>query len=184
MKRSELLRILIVCTIGLAACADDTTPARDTAQVAAEPEWTTTPTGIGALRAGTTVSQARAQFARELAGLDSAEQGCTHVRMAGVPGEVRAMVSNGILARIEVIDSAVPTRRGARVGDTEARIDSLYGGRVTREPHKYTDGRYLVVRAEEPSDSNFRLIFETDGERVTQYRVGQLPEVAWVEGCS
>jgi hypothetical protein len=27
-------------------------------------------------------------------------------------------------------------------------------------------------------------VFETDGQRVTNYRVGRKPEVQWVEGCS
>jgi hypothetical protein len=28
------------------------------------------------------------------------------------------------------------------------------------------------------------LVFETDGNRVTMFRGGRLPEVKWVEGCS
>ena len=37
-----------------------------------------------------------------------------------------------------------------------------------------------------PSDPAlpYRLVFETDGERVTRYRAGRLPEVEWVEGCA
>ena len=34
------------------------------------------------------------------------------------------------------------------------------------------------------ADSAYRLIFETDGQRVTEYRAGLLPAVEWVEGCS
>lgn len=93
------------------------------------------------------------------------------------------MIVDGRVVRIEVKDSLVATDRGARVGDGEARIDSLYRGMVTVEPHKYTDGHYLVVTPA-AADSGLRLIFETDGSRVTEFRVGRLPEVAWVEGCS
>ena len=51
------------------------------------------------------------------------------------------------------------------------------------EPHKYVEaGHYLIVSS--PSDTTRQLVFETDGKRVTSYRVGRTPEVRWVEGCS
>jgi hypothetical protein len=93
------------------------------------------------------------------------------------------MVVGGQVARVEVSDSAVATTAGARIGDTEARINRLYSGRVQTTPHKYTDGRYLTVRGS-GADSVHRLVFETDGQRVTRYRGGRMPEVEWVEGCS
>jgi hypothetical protein len=93
------------------------------------------------------------------------------------------MVVNGQVARVEVSNAAVATTAGARVGDTEARITALYPGRVQTTPHKYTDGRYLTVRGA-AADSVHRLVFETDGQRVTRYRGGRMPEVEWVEGCS
>ena len=76
------------------------------------------------------------------------------------------------------------TELGARVGDTEARIESLYGGHVSIQPHKYLEkGHYLVVTPAAPSDSNKRFIFETDGVRVIEYRAGSLPTVSFVEHC-
>jgi hypothetical protein len=88
------------------------------------------------------------------------------------------------LARVVGRGSAVATVVGARIGDTEARIDSLYRGRVTVQPHKYTNGHYLVVRSATAADTTHRIIFETDGKVVTRFRSGRMPEVAWVEGCS
>jgi hypothetical protein len=93
------------------------------------------------------------------------------------------MVVDGRVARVETQDSAVATDRGGRVGDSESRIDSLYSGRVTVEPHKYVNGHYLIVAPETAGDSS-RIIFETDGARVTRLRAGLLPAVGWVEGCS
>jgi hypothetical protein len=29
----------------------------------------------------------------------------------------------------------------------------------------------------------FRIVFETDGQRVTRFRAGRLPAVQYVEGC-
>jgi hypothetical protein len=94
------------------------------------------------------------------------------------------MVVDGRIARVEVFDSTVVTNHGARIGDTEATIDSLYPHRVTVTPHKYTEGHYLLVAPRDSTDSGLELVFETEGGRVTQYRAGRLPEVEYVEGCS
>jgi hypothetical protein len=95
------------------------------------------------------------------------------------------MVIDGRIARLDVRHPAtVRTAEGAGIGDSEARIHPLYPGRVEVQPHKYTDGHYLIVTPSAPAESTFRMIFETDGTRVTTYRTGRLPEVGWVEGCS
>jgi hypothetical protein len=82
---------------------------------------------------------------------------------------------------VEVRDTSTATARGARVGDSEERIKSLYGGRVEVTPRKYSDGHYLTIKSE---DGRFQIVFETDGHKVTSYRAGLLPAIAWVEGCS
>ncbi|MFL5569051.1 MAG: hypothetical protein ACJ772_00590, partial [Gemmatimonadaceae bacterium] len=62
------------------------------------------------------------------------------------------------------------------------RIKSLYAGRLTTTPHKYTPGaHYLTVTS--PSDPNARIVFETDGSKVTEYRSGRTPAVEYVERC-
>jgi hypothetical protein len=85
--------------------------------------------------------------------------------------------------RFDIRDTTVATETGARVGDAESRIMSLYRGRVSVQPHKYTGptGHYLIVT--QPEDSTLRTIFETDGQRVTTFRVGRMPAVGYVEGC-
>ena len=52
--------------------------------------------------------------------------------------------------------------------------------------HKYVaGGHYLTFVPDDPADADLRLIFETDASsKVTQFRAGRLPEVAYVEGCS
>lgn len=173
-------RLLVATLLVIAACRAEEVAERpaDSARVV---RWSVSAGGLGALRVGMTVEQARAALGAPF-GPDSTA-GCHHAPIAGAPGRVLAMIVDGRVVRIEVKDSLVATDRGARVGDSEARIDSLYRGAVTVEPHKYTDGHYLVVTPA-AADSGLRLIFETDGRRVTEFRAGRLPEVAWVEGCS
>jgi hypothetical protein len=93
--------------------------------------------------------------------------------------DLLVMLVDGVVARVDVIGPSVATSAGAHVGDSEARIQELYPA-ARAEPHKYTDGKYLVVDA---ADGR-RLVFETDGMKVTRYRSGAVPAVDWVEGCS
>jgi hypothetical protein len=93
------------------------------------------------------------------------------------------MVEGGSIARVEVVSGTTATTEGARVGDSEDRIQQLYPGRVVTTPHKYTSGHYLTVKPIDAADSLNRLVFETDGHRVTEYRAGRLPQVEYVERC-
>jgi hypothetical protein len=92
------------------------------------------------------------------------------------------MIAGGLIARVDVDTLPVATSAGARVGDSEARVDSLYPGRVAVRPHKYEDGHYLVVTPDR-ADTTLAIVFETSGGRVTRYRAGRRPMVEYVEGC-
>jgi hypothetical protein len=103
---------------------------------------------------------------------------------AGIPFGVNVMVVKGKIARIDVDTGAVTTEDGAKIGDTEERIKSIYGDELQIEPHKYIEaGHYMTVMGDSASAGK-ALVFETDGKRVTMFRAGRLPEVKWVEGCS
>src|SRR5918998_1464389 len=100
---------------------------------------------------------------------------CEYARARGAPAGLRFMLHEGQVARVDADSAAVPTTRGVRVGDSEARVRQLYGTAVREEPHKYVaGGRYLIVRA---ADTASQLVFETDGRVVTRFRGGRLPEV-------
>jgi hypothetical protein len=186
MTISRLSAALALTSFAAVACTTEKReaprPADSSPTAAPAEEWSISHRGIGPLRVGATVAEARSAFGAAFSP-DSVAKGCHHVGVSGSPGRVLAMVVDGRVARVETQDSAVATDRGGRVGDSEARIDSLYSGRVTVEPHKYVNGHYLIVAPETAGDSS-RIIFETDGARVTRLRAGLLPAVGWVEGCS
>ena len=149
------------------------------------------PDGMGPLRVGMTVDEARRALghleplgpaAGDVEG-DSA-LACQHAESARLGAGVLVMLEGGRVVRVEVDSGGAATAEGARIGDTEARIGELYPGRVTVLPHKYTDGHYLYVRPAEPSDTTRLIIFETDGRVVTRFRGGQKPQVEYVEGCA
>jgi hypothetical protein len=41
-----------------------------------------------------------------------------------------------------------------------------------------------VYTPQTAQDKEFRIVFETDGNRVDRFRAGRLPEVKFPEGCS
>ncbi|HWL40464.1 MAG TPA: hypothetical protein VNO75_09515 [Gemmatimonadaceae bacterium] len=102
---------------------------------------------------------------------------------AGIPEGVSVMVVRGKLARIDVDTGAVTSAEGAKIGDTEERLRSLYGDDAQVTPHKYIEkGHYFTVHGDSASRGK-ALVFETDGQRVTMFRAGRVPEVSWVEAC-
>ena len=103
---------------------------------------------------------------------------------AGIPEGVSVMVVKGKIARIDVDTGSVTTEDGAKIGDTEDRIKSIYGDEVNVEPHKYIEGGHYMTVLGDSARAGKALVFETDGKLVTMFRGGRLPEVKWVEGCS
>jgi hypothetical protein len=171
---------------GMPDAAADSIPApvppeaADSAEAPSDP-WAVSVTGAGDIRIGMRLPDLMPYLAEgtDTTGIGG---GCRFVSVTGAPDSVGFMVESGRLARIDVRGGPTPTAEGARVGDEESRIEELYPD-LRRMPHKYTDGNYLIV-IPIPGDTLHRYVFETDGERVTQYRAGVYPQVEWVEGCA
>lgn len=102
---------------------------------------------------------------------------------AGIPDGVSVMVVKGKIARIDVDTGSVTTEEGAKIGDTEDRIKSLYGDDLQIQPHKYIQGGHYMIVPGDSASAGKAMVFETDGQHVTMFRAGRLPEVEWVEGC-
>ena len=203
MMRATALSALLLCAAcGSREAADAMSRTADSI-VAAAPEgapaapsapadtgWVMRPDGLGPLRVGMTLDEARAALGGDLAmpgtagGVDEGPDRCDYPRSARLPAGAMVMVQGQRVVRVEVDSGTLATAEGARIGDPEARIQQLYPGRVTVQPHKYTDGHYLVVRPADASDTTHLLVFETDGRVVQRFRAGQKPQVEYVEGCS
>jgi len=108
------------------------------------------------------------------------ENECTYAYTRSLPG-LYIMVIDGVVARIDVDKGDYTTPEGARLGDSEEKIRKLYP-KVEVEGQRYVpEGHYLIVRS---PDGSRAIIFDTDGKKVTAFRVGRMPEVEWVEGCN
>jgi hypothetical protein len=139
--------------------------------------------GIGPLRAGMTLAEARTALGTLdiRAGADTL--GCDYIHSRNLPSGVNVMIVEGKVARIDVKTREVTTTEGARVGDSEQRVLSLYGKRASVGPHKYTDGHYVTIKPTS-GDTTHLIVFETNADTVTYYRAGRVPYVQYVEGCS
>ena len=171
VTHSRILCLLLV----LAGCKSESS----------KEDWTISIRGYGPIETGMTLAEASAAASRSFGKPDMGSAECDYVQFDGdTTRALNFMLVEGRIARVDIHDSTIATNHGARIGDSEARIEQLYAGRVTSLPHKYVDGHYLVVGPASPADSGNLIIFETDGNKVTTYRTGRVPEVEFVEGCS
>jgi len=138
--------------------------------------------GVGAVRFGATVDVAARAAGGTVA--HPPEGSCGFVSFRALPRGVRFMVSYDTVVRADVDSATIATDAGARVGMTEDSVQHLYANRLRVTPHKYVRGaHYLTSIPGAPADTLHRIVFETDGKRITRYRAGLVPYVENVEGC-
>lgn len=143
------------------------------------------PDGLGQIQIGMTLDDAVSMGV--LNENPTMKQDCDFVYPAvgaGIPDGVSVMVVKGKIARIDVDTGAVTTEDGAKIGDTEDKLKSIYTGDLQVEPHKYIEGGHYMTVMGDSASAGKAIVFETDGKNVTSFRAGRLPEVKWVEGCS
>lgn len=159
------------------------TPATDTSRAASTGDTLrASVAGVGPVRFGATLDVA----ARAAGGTVARPPGgsCGFVSFRALPHGVRFMVSYDTVVRADVDSATIATDAGARVGMSEDSVQHLYGRRLRVTPHKYVSGaHYLTSIPGAPADTVHRIVFETDGVRVTRYRAGLVPFVENVEGC-
>ena len=170
--------------IGAATSIDTAMPPQAEAPAASgkskTPDMSVTEYGIGPIRASMTVAQANTAMGGGFAAPRGGATGCSYAVLTKAPRGLAVMLENGKVARAEVRSGSIATADGARIGDSEARIKSLYPGAAVT-PHKYlAGGHYLTVTGSNPAN---RIVFETDGNNVTSYRSGKTPAVEYVERC-
>jgi hypothetical protein len=146
--------------------------------------------GIGPIRVGMTIdeaSQAAGVKSVKLFGGFSTEY-CTYIELLGVPKGINFMVTKNRIARVDISNKRISTIRGAKIGDTEDRIFSLYPGQIKATRHEYAwrtfnNAKYLTFVPKDDADKNYRIVFETSKNRVFSFHSGKLPEVMYIEGC-
>lgn len=185
-SRSNKTPVLLLSVLVACAESEPREVTEDPTASAATPSdtsWTVTASAFGPVRFGMSVAEASAAlpggFTRP-----TASAGCNYAYPAGGPRGVSFMVENAVVVRMDVDSGVVRTAEGAGLGESQVRLRELYQDRITVQPHKYETGHfYFIVRPAASADSGFRIVFETDGSKVTRYRAGLRPPVEYVERC-
>lgn len=195
VRTSTLVALVLVagaCTVEKNAGSTDTgaakapPPAPDSTSTPAPPAttpWTVVPSGIGAITVGMTVDDLKRVGGDFATKPNTSTAECTYVHPTNVPAGVMVMLAKGTVARVDVDSAGVISDAGIAVGDSASRVAAAYSSAVTTTPHKYVQGgQYLTVRPT-AGDANLRMVFESEGGRITRFRSGRVPEVEFVERC-
>lgn len=111
------------------------------------------------------------------------DQGCTTARSADVPG-VYAILEDGKVRRITIGEgSKVKLAEGIGVGSREGQLKAKFPS-FREEPHKYEEApaKYIGSHDLKPGASGWRFEIASTG-KVSRIHVGQMPVLAYVEGC-
>ena len=152
------------------------------AQTKRAPVYVVTYDSFGKVKVGMTVSKASKALGVPLVRDAGYDGNCYYVFLKHGFKNVAFMMDGRQIVRIDINGKEYSTDKGAKVGDTEAKIKRPYKGMYKVSPHKYIDhAHYIEV---EMKGGKYSIIFETDGKRVVTYRVGKPEQVGYVEGCS
>ncbi len=140
---------------------------------------------LGPVNFGMTLTEASAAAGVPIVPLSSTpNRVCDYYKPASGLSGVNFMVAKGQISRVDIESNRITTIHGAKIGDTEAKIKSLYPNQIQVSRLANSEkGKLLTVIPERASDSNFRIMFETDGQQVRRIKAGKLPEVGYIEGC-
>lgn len=146
------------------------------------PKSSVTTVGIDAVVFGMTVNQANEAVGGEFVPVDAASGDCFLVRPQGGPLGVVLTVTQGTIERVDITNPDITTRSGAGVGMTEQGLAELFGASLTTVPSD--GGNQVIFTPSDAGDAQFRVIFETNGETVTSFRAGRVPQVEPTTPCS
>jgi hypothetical protein len=197
---------IAILSLALAACSAERSPTADDAATAAAADPAPVAeavtaraiadagdarmNGYGALDLGLTSEEARAEWTGgALQGKPDPRDpaACFHMSPAGQssPAQLAFMFENDLLVRYSAESPAIAAPGGGKVGMDEATLQSLYDGTLETLPHKYVQGGKVLRSAEDGGGLPSKLAFELDAAgKVTSWRVGMVPQVDYVEGCS
>jgi hypothetical protein len=177
MKKSNLISLIFIVAVL------SVLPPQASAQGERARRFVVSYDGFGPVKIGMTLSQAsKALGMRVTRDAGYVGDDCYYATPKGDFKGIAFMMAGTRIVRIDVESGNHSTDKGAKIGDAEARIKRLYKGEYKVSGHKYFPaGRYIEV---EIKGGRYSIIFETDGKRVTTYRVGRPEQVGYVERCS
>lgn len=144
--------------------------------------WTISSRGLGPIHAGITIEQAAHLLKSPLTTYDNAplEVSCDFVYPSQDKDRIAFMVSDGHINHAVISTPDITTRSGAKVGDSTARLKSLFGAQLQITPHEYEEGFYYFIWE---NSHSYGVKFEVVNDKVVQIYAGD-ESIQFVEGCS
>ena len=108
---------------------------------------------------------------------------CFLVTPDEAPEGITFWVVEGTVERGDIDTVEIGTRSGGRIGRTEDWIRHAWPDHIQASPLPDGSGNLLAFVPQDESDQEFRIMFQTDGEKVIRMWAGRLPWVAELGGC-
>ncbi|WP_414493590.1 hypothetical protein [Stenotrophomonas maltophilia] len=149
--------------------------------------------GFAGAKLGAGIAEVRTGFGTPLQGLgtdaagkplpaDDSSDECYYLHPQGAE-DPRLMIEGRKLVRYEVTSTGIVAPGGGKVGMTLGELQLLYPERADVGPDKYDDkAQHLRVRPAQDGAAIIDFSLSRDG-KVDGWRVGQTPQVDYVEGC-
>lgn len=149
--------------------------------------------GFAGAKLGAGITEVRSGFGTPLQGLgtdasgkplpaNDGNDGCYFLRPQDAE-DPRLMIEGRKLVRYDVHSAAITAPGGGKVGMTLGELQVLYPERADVGPDKYDEkAQHLRVRPAREGGAVIDFALGADG-RVGGWRVGQTPQVDYVEGC-
>ena len=149
--------------------------------------------GFGGVMLGAGIAEVRSGYGSPLQGLgtdaagkplpaDDSNDGCYFLRPQDAE-DPRLMIEGRKLVRYDVRSTGIVAPGGGKVGMTLGELQLLYPERADVGPDKYDEkAQHLRVRPAQEGAAIIDFALGADG-KVGSWRVGQTPQVDYVEGC-
>ncbi|KTD42120.1 hypothetical protein [Legionella parisiensis] len=148
-------------------------------------KWSLSPNGFGPIKMDMTLKQVEHVTGKKFNSAtpdphQAENESCFLVTLKGIDN-VSFMVSGNKIVRININSPNYQTSMGAKIGDTESRVQALYKGKLTIEAHHYDPKGHYLTLFEKHNNRGIR--FESNGEVITLIYSGNHDEVQYVEDC-
>lgn len=156
-------------------------PAIDTADAQAKLTLKSriTTAGVGPIKIGMTIPQARLASGRNITVRSEVHPGCGHDTVHPLRYGISTLTRHGRIAVLYINKRSLATRSGVRVGDSVAKLRRVYGNQLKARRNIYGTRIYEI------RDGNREVQFSTyNGRLIHQIATGRKPEVDWPEGCA
>jgi hypothetical protein len=138
--------------------------------------------GVGAIKLGMTIDQARKAARRGIIGGREVTKGCRHDTVLPRRFGLGTLRFKKKIRVLYVTRTAMPTAKGIRVNDTLNRLRSKYGSKLQERPSDVSpETRIFELHGTGSREIQFSVNAE---DKIFQIATGLRPEVDFSEGCA